>query len=81
MAYIIEHSQCKLLLVDYEYAKLVSDAKVPVIISNDTGRSGDPYEAFLDDGRRFSGERGWPGLEPDHNENAGAVLCYTYVSP
>ena len=77
MAYIIEHSQCKLLLVDYEYAKLVSATQVPVVISNDTGRSGDPYEAFLDEGRRFSNEGGWPGLEPEHDENAGAVLCYT----
>lgn len=77
VAYIVEHSQCKVLLVDYEYANLVPDTKIPVIISKDTGRAGDPYEEFLNEGRQFSNERGWPGLEPEHDENAAATLCYT----
>ncbi|KAF8973713.1 hypothetical protein BDZ97DRAFT_1900508 [Flammula alnicola] len=77
VAYIVEHSQCKLLLVDYEYANLVANSKVPIVISNDTGRAGDPYEEFLTEGRRFSNEQGWPGLVPEQDENAAAVLCYT----
>ncbi|CAA7266586.1 unnamed protein product [Cyclocybe aegerita] len=75
--YILGHSQCRLLLVDYEYLHLVAGTKIPVIVTNDTGRAGDPYEDFLADGRRFSKEKGWPGLEAEPDENAAAVLCYT----
>jgi len=75
--YIIEHSGCKLLLVDYEFLHLVKDTRVPVIISNDSGQSGDPYEVFLSEGRRFSQEKGWPGLDAERDENSAAVLCYT----
>lgn len=46
-------------------------------MSNDTGRDGDPYENFLTEGRRFSKEKGWPGLETEPDENAAAMLCYT----
>ncbi|KAF9452623.1 acetyl-CoA synthetase-like protein [Macrolepiota fuliginosa MF-IS2] len=78
VAYILDHSGANLILVDFEYAHLVPrDVKVPVIISKDTGRSGDPYEAFLAEGRRFSQERSWGGLDAEPNENAGATLCYT----
>jgi len=75
--YIIEHSGCKLLLVDHEFLHLVNGTKVPVIISNDSGRSGDPYEEFLNEGRQFSQEKGWLGLVAEQDENAAAVLCYT----
>ena len=47
VAYILEHSGSKLILVDSEFAPLVAGASLPTIISNDTGRSGDPYEDFL----------------------------------
>ncbi|KAF8912814.1 acetyl-CoA synthetase-like protein [Gymnopilus junonius] len=77
VAYIIEHSQCSILLVDYEYLHLVAGTKVPVVVSNDTGRAGDPYEDFLTAGRQFSAEKGWSGLDPEPNENAAAELCYT----
>lgn len=77
IAYILEHSRAKLILVDYEYAHLVRDATVPVVLSNDTGRAGDPYERFLSHGRKISQERGWWGLEPEHDEDAGFALCYT----
>lgn len=80
VAYIIEHSQAKLLLVDHECKHLVAGHNVPVIISNDTGRVGDPYEQFLTEGRQFSKEKGWPGLMPELDENAAAVLCYTCVA-
>ncbi|KDR85144.1 hypothetical protein GALMADRAFT_233793 [Galerina marginata CBS 339.88] len=77
VAYIIDHSQCSLLLVDHEYLHLVAGTKVPIVVSNDTGRSGDPYEDFLTAGRLFSNEKGWPGLDSEPDENVGAVLCYT----
>ncbi|KAF9651530.1 AMP-dependent synthetase and ligase [Thelephora ganbajun] len=77
IAYILEHSRAKLILVDYEYVHLVKDTKIPAILSNDTGRAGDPYEEFLSQGRRFSRERGWWGLEPEPDEDAGFALCYT----
>lgn len=77
MSYILEHSGAKLIIVDYEYARLVQGAKVPVIISNDTGRAGDPYETFLSNGRIFSQERGWAGLSWESDEDAASSLCYT----
>lgn len=77
IAYILQHSRAKLVLVDSEYAHLVRDAGIPIVLSNDTGRPGDPYEEFLSRGRRFSRERGWWGLEPEAEEDAGLALCYT----
>jgi acyl-CoA synthetase (AMP-forming)/AMP-acid ligase II len=79
ISYIIEHSGAKLILVDHEYLHLVKGTKVPIVVSNDTGRSGDPYEEFLMNGRLFSEEKGWLGLEVETNEDASAVLCYTYA--
>lgn len=79
IAYILEHSRAKLILVDYEYAHLIKDTKIPVVLSNDTGRAGDPYENFLSLGRKFSEERGWWGLEPEADEDAGFALCYTWA--
>lgn len=77
VAYILEHSGSKLIIVDHEYKHLVKNVTVPVVVSNDSGRQGDPYEEFLDKGRQFSQERGWPGLQWEADENAGAALCYT----
>lgn len=79
VAYILEHSGSRLILVDYEYTHLISGTKIPSIVSNDTGRLGDPYETFLSQGRQFSKEQGWEGLGEDPDENAAAVLCYTSV--
>ncbi|KAH8106897.1 AMP-dependent synthetase and ligase [Cristinia sonorae] len=77
VAYILEHSGAKIIIVDYEFKHLVEGAKVPVIVSNDTGRRGDPYEDFLAAGRQFSNEKGWSGLYWEPDENANAALCYT----
>jgi long-subunit acyl-CoA synthetase (AMP-forming) len=77
VAYILEHSGAKLILVDYEYLHLIEKRNVPVIVSNDTGLAGDPYEDFLSSGRRFSQEKGWLGLDVEPDENAAATLCYT----
>lgn len=75
--YILEHSGSKLILVDHEFLSLVEGSKVPVILSKDTGLGDDLYEAFLAEGRHFSQERGWAGLDVDANEDANATLCYT----
>lgn len=83
VAYILDHSGSNLVIVDHEYQHLVSKAFVDkhgagaVIVSQDTGRAGDPYEEFLSSGRRFSGEKGWLGLDVEGDEDAGASLCYT----
>ncbi|KAF8349930.1 AMP-dependent synthetase and ligase [Amanita rubescens] len=77
VAYILEHSGSSIILVDHEYTHLIEGTKIPHIISNDTGRDGDPYETFLSEGRIFSQERGWQGFEVEADENASAVLCYT----
>lgn len=79
MHYIIEHSGAKLVLVDYEYAKLVEDCRAPVIVSHDTGMPLDPYEEFLSEGRHFSKEKGWGGLVMEADECADATLNYTWV--
>jgi acyl-CoA synthetase (AMP-forming)/AMP-acid ligase II len=79
VSYILDHSGAKLILVDHECTHLVKDTKIPVIVANDSGRPGDPYEEFLSAGRRFSRERGWTGLEAEIDENAAAALCYTWV--
>ncbi|KAJ7487394.1 hypothetical protein B0H11DRAFT_1087726 [Mycena galericulata] len=78
VAYILDHSGASIILVDYEYRHLLpSNLNTPVIVCNDTGRQGDPYEDFLTNGRAFSQERGWPGLEYQADESAPALLCYT----
>jgi hypothetical protein len=78
--YIIAHSGAKLIFVDHEYKHLVSDVKARIIVCNDTGRAGDPYEDFLTAGRTYSQEKGWPGLEMDSDENKPLSLNYTYAS-
>lgn len=77
--YILIHSGAKLIFVDHEYKHLVSDAKARLIVCNDTGRAGDPYEDFLTSGRAFSQEKGWAGLEMDSDENTPLSLNYTYA--
>lgn len=79
MEYILEHSGAKLILVDHEFANLVHGTNIPVIVSHDTGRFGDPYEDFLAHGRAFSNERGWEGLDLEADENANCALNYTCV--
>ncbi|KAJ7630745.1 hypothetical protein FB45DRAFT_916461 [Roridomyces roridus] len=76
--YILEHSGASIILVDHEYRHLLPPhLKVPVIVSNDSGRPDDPYEKFLAKGREFSHERGWGGLDSETDETAPAMLCYT----
>jgi long-subunit acyl-CoA synthetase (AMP-forming) len=77
--YILEHSGASIVLVDHAYMHLVSSSFPTdrVIVSHDTGRLGCPYEAFLEDGRAFSKERGWAGLPAETDEDAACSLCYT----
>jgi hypothetical protein len=79
VAYILDHSGSRLILVDHEYTHLIQGTNIPTIVSHDTGRSGDPYEMFLSNGRLFSRGMGWAGLDAESDENAACVLCYTYV--
>ncbi|KAG6832476.1 hypothetical protein H0H92_001522 [Tricholoma furcatifolium] len=78
VAYILQHSGARLILVDYEYTHLIKGTKIPFIVSNDTGRSGDPYESFLASGRKFSGERGWSGLDAHTNEDAPSAIANAF---
>ncbi|KAF8506944.1 acetyl-CoA synthetase-like protein [Russula emetica] len=75
--YILMHCGAKLIFVDHEYKHLVGDSKAGIIVCNDTGRAGDPYEDFLTAGRAFSQEKGWAGLEMDSDENKPLSLNYT----
>lgn len=76
--YILEHSGARLVLVDHEYTHLVPPKFTgPVIVSQDTGRPGCPYEAFLSSGRKYSQEKGWLGLVAETNEDSMSALCYT----
>ena len=75
--YILDHSGAKLIFVDHEYTHLVEGTKIPFIVVNDTGKEDCPYEQFLTSGRKFSTERGWPGLEWERDENAPCALNYT----
>ncbi|PBK76966.1 acetyl-CoA synthetase-like protein [Armillaria solidipes] len=75
--YILDHSGASLILIDEELLPLIAGSKLPRIVCKDTGRSDDPYEEFLSEGRRYSQERGWAGLDVEPDENAGALLCYT----
>ncbi|EIN13490.1 acetyl-CoA synthetase-like protein [Punctularia strigosozonata HHB-11173 SS5] len=82
VSYILQHSGARLILIDREYLHLLDGPEgnplgAQVVVSHDSGRAGDPYEEFLKEGRRASGERGWPGLEVETDEDAGAALCYT----
>ncbi|KAH7921787.1 acetyl-CoA synthetase-like protein [Leucogyrophana mollusca] len=77
VAYILDHSGSKLILVDRDCMHLVQGSSIPIIVSHDTGRPNDPYEDFLRAGRKFSAEKGWAGLDVEPDENAGAILCYT----
>ncbi|KAK0198698.1 acetyl-CoA synthetase-like protein [Armillaria mellea] len=74
---IADHSGASLILIDEELLPLIAGSKLPRIVCKDTGRSDDPYEEFLSEGRRYSQERGWAGLDVEPDENAGALLCYT----
>jgi len=79
IGYILDHSGAKLIFVDHEYKHLVAGAEARIIICNDSGRAGDPYEDFLTAGRAYSQEKGWAGLEMDSDENKPLSLNYTYA--
>lgn len=80
LAYVLEHSGSRLLIVDSEYAHLVKGSKVPTIIADDSRPPGDAYEALLAEGRRTSGGTGFSKLTLEPDEHAGVSLCYTVRS-
>lgn len=80
--YLLADSESALVLVDYLSTHLFSTATVPVIVCAD-GTPGDPYEAFLEEGRRYDeaqGGQGWGGLEFVDDELSTFAICYTSVS-
>lgn len=79
VAYQLEHSEAKLVLVDSQFVHLFEKARVPVISCNDDGKPDDAYEKFLQQGARFDSENGkleWQGLEFQRDELATfAISC------
>lgn len=69
-----------MILCDSQFTHLLEGTKLPTILSYDTAKPQDPYEDFLANGRHFSQEKGWDGLEMEGDENANAILCYTFVA-
>jgi fatty-acyl-CoA synthase len=47
VAYILEHSDARMVFVDHELAHLVERSELPTVRIDDTGAPGDPYEDFL----------------------------------
>lgn len=97
---MLGHSGARLILVDEDFAHLIPKQLpegVQVILSRDTGgtkgvdASVDPYEAFLDagrkrwasaeeeEGKRFGNKakRGWELIDIVEDENEACALCYT----
>jgi acyl-CoA synthetase (AMP-forming)/AMP-acid ligase II len=71
--YVLQNSDAKVILVDYEYAHLVPKnlpSSITVILSNDTGGTKgidtDPYEQFLQSGRDS-----WNRLENEDRQKWG----------
>lgn len=78
--YLLENSGASLVFVDHEFANLVVGAKVPVIVSQDSGRSDCAYEQFLEMGAAYdrkTGGLGWEGLEFQPDETATFAISYT----
>lgn len=58
----------------------MKSAKVPVVICQDTGSQGDPYEDFIEQGAAYDrqhGGKGWAGLPFNDDELNTMTLCYT----
>ena len=72
IAYILEHSGARMVLVDHELAHLVDGRDV--IRIDDTGEPDDPYEQFLASGDRAGHARPLHGLE---NEEDTISINYT----
>ena len=79
VAYLLENSEAKFVLVDYDCAHLVASASVPVIICSD-GKPGCDYEKFLEEGAAYDAATGgheWAGLEFVADEMATFSINYT----
>lgn len=79
VAFLLENSDAKFVLVDHESAHLVASANVPVVVATD-GTPGCAYEKFLLEGAAYDKAMGgheWAGLEFNRDENATFAICYT----
>ncbi|GAA5919156.1 hypothetical protein JCM1841_002476 [Sporobolomyces salmonicolor] len=84
VAYLLENSGAKLVLVDKELVRLLPPEEqrkgVQVVVCSDTGGEEDEYERFLTEGQRYDrelGGKGWAGLEFEKDENATFAISYT----
>jgi len=77
IAYILEHSGAVMVLVDSQFAHTVSDAKIPVVIADDTRPAGDAYEALIAEGYKASNGTGFSTIDGIADENMGLALNYT----
>lgn len=72
VAYILEHSQAKMLFVDHELEHLADGVEIEKVRIDDTGESDDPYEDYLADGS--------PEAMPSVLENEEETISINYTS-
>lgn len=90
IAYIFEHAEADLVVVDAEYAHLLEEYKkanpnVPVIVDTDTdaveGELSGPFDEAVTEGLRWdreNGGKGWSGLVTSVGDENGIIsLAYT----
>ncbi|KAF9417838.1 hypothetical protein BGZ94_009850 [Podila epigama] len=77
VAYILQHSGAKAIIVDQEFQDLVKDSPLPKVIVDDSGLPSDPYEQFISLGLSKADTLGWSGLDQSDNEEDAISLCYT----
>ncbi|BGP28698.1 hypothetical protein JCM10296v2_000434 [Rhodotorula toruloides] len=81
VAYILEDSGAKLVLVDHSLAHLLpKDSKAQVVVCQDSYDASDPYEQFLEEGAAYDrklGGKEWAGLEVVKDEEALFAISYT----
>lgn len=90
IAYIFEHAEADLIIVDAEYINLLENFRrehpgVPIIIDTDTdatqGQLSGPFDEAVLEGLQYdsaNGSQGWEGLEHTvSDENSMLALAYT----
>ncbi|GAA6052555.1 hypothetical protein NBRC10513_003352 [Rhodotorula toruloides] len=81
VAYILEDSGAKLVLVDHSLAHLLpKDLEAQVVVCQDSYDASDPYEQFLEEGAAYDrklGGKEWAGLEFVKDEEALFAISYT----
>ena len=90
IAYIFDHADVEIIIVDAEYINLLGDyqkahPRIPLIIDKDTdateGELSGPFDDAVLEGLQYDiehGRQGWAGLEAQvRDENAVVALAYT----